>query len=227
MFLSATILDASAFARGLGLDPAMGGVCRVGSDFPIENRPIHFFPSGSMSYKNKSASLPRMLQSIERVLARHPEEKGIIHAQSYALTKSIEEHLKRTEHAHRLIVPESGFKSRLAALERHATSATPTVLLSPSMTEGLDLAGDLSRFQVLPKVPFPSLADPFIRARKDRDPAWYTWQAALTVVQATGRSIRSRSDHATTYILDSDFNMFMKNAGSILPEWWTKSVIYH
>lgn len=227
MFLSATILDPLAFARGLGLDPALGGVCKVGSDFPLENRPIHFYPSGSMSFKNKSASLPRMLKVIERVLARHQNDKGIIHAQSYALTKAIQESLTETVHASRLIVPESGFQSRLAALQRHADSPEPTVLLSPSMTEGLDLHGDLSRFQILPKVPFPSLADPFIRARKDRDPAWYTWQAALTVVQATGRSIRSREDFATTYILDSDFNMFMNNASGILPDWWTKSIIYH
>jgi Rad3-related DNA helicase len=95
------------------------------------------------------------------------------------------------------------------------------------MTEGLDLRDDLSRFQVIPKVPFPNLADPFVKAKKDRDPDWYQWQTALTIVQATGRSVRSAEDHCVSYILDSDFNHFLRNAESILPQWWKESIVFH
>lgn len=227
LFLSATILDAGAFARGLGLDPSQGGFCRVESDFPVGNRPIHFHPAGSMAYKNKAATIPRLLKFIERILEIHPNEKGIIHAQSYQLTRTIVDYLATTKHASRVLAPEAGFDQRKAYLAMHHESPEPTVLVSPSMTEGLDLHGDLSRFQVIPKIPYPALGDPFIKARMEHDERWYGWQTALTLVQATGRSIRSRDDRATTYVLDADFTQFMARCGAILPKWWKDAVIYH
>lgn len=227
VFMSATILDAAAFARGLGISPSNGGFCRVESDFPIENRPIHFFPVGSMSRKNIAASTPAMLRFIERILTKHANERGIIHAQSYALANTIKKHLDTTDHASRILMPEAGYGSRKQALDQHHSSDEPTVLLSPSMTEGLDLHGDLSRFCICPKVPYPSLGDPFVKARMEYDANWYGWTTALSLIQATGRSIRSREDHAVTYILDSDFENFMSRSGGIMPKWWTDSIQYH
>ena len=88
------------------------------------------------------------------------------------------------------------------------TSKEPTVLLSPSMTEGVDLKGDLSRFQVICKVPYPWLGDPIVRKRMNKFPNWYPLKTATTVVQAVGRSVRNSEDTAITYILDSDWQRF-------------------
>ena len=227
LFLSATILDGQAFVRGLGLDPGQGGIKRVPSDFPLENRLIHAYPVGSMSYRNREANTPKACRFITRILDRHLEDKGIIHANSYALQKAILEALSATPHASRLIYHDNQPGSREAAIAKHLSSPEPTVLLSPSMTEGLDLAEDLSRFQICAKVPYPSLADPFVKARMNHDPAWMTWQTALTLVQATGRSIRSREDRAVTYITDADFQNFMVRAESILPSWWRDAIVWH
>lgn len=227
LFLSATILDGAAFIRGLGLDGAQGGIKRVASDFPLENRLIHAYPIGSMSFKNIEANIPRACRFMTKILDRHREEKGIIHANSYRLQKAIVDALAETPHAHRVITHSSQPGSREAAIQQHVSSPVPTVLVSPSMTEGLDLAEDLSRFQVCAKVPYPSLGDPFVRRRMDYDPSWLTWQTALTLVQATGRSIRSRDDRATTYITDSDFQSFMARAESILPDWWKDAIVWH
>jgi len=91
------------------------------------------------------------------------------------------------------------------------------------MTEGLDLKGDLSRIQIITKVPYPFL-DPYNRTRMDRDPKWYQLQTALTLVQATGRSVRSEDDYALTVILDSDFQRFLSQNQDILPAWWLDSI---
>jgi Rad3-related DNA helicase len=104
------------------------------------------------------------------------------------------------------------------------TRDEPTVLLSPSMTEGLDLRDDLSRFQIVAKVPYASLADPYVKTRMELDPDWYQLQTALTLVQALGRSVRSSDDHAISYIIDGDFARFMSQAQSILPDWWLDSI---
>lgn len=226
LFLSATILDGKSFIRGLGLTGPEGGFLRVDSDFPLENRLIHYWPAGSMSFKNVETTTPKLVRHVEKILNRHGDEKGLVHTHSYKLTNAVVEHLRGTKHAARILTHDSTPGARDAAIQRHLNTDEPTVLISPSMTEGLDLSEDLSRFQVLSKVPYPYLGDPFVRARMDYDAGWYGWQTGLSLVQATGRSIRSRTDKAATYILDGDFDSFLARNGDIMPKWWRDAIVY-
>lgn len=224
VLLSATILDPRTFVRNLGLSPKQCGYLEVPSEFPLENRRIVFSPAGSMSFKNYEATLPKMLKKIEKVLNKHDGEKGIIHCQSYKTMNHILSHFKGTPHARRLLGHDPGMRSKKMALDIHAERQDGTVLLSPSMTEGLDLRDDLSRFQIVAKMPFASLADPYVKTRMQLDKDWYRLQTALTLVQSLGRSIRSAEDHATSYILDGDFGFFLKDAEQILPKWWVDAI---
>lgn len=225
IMMSATILDKKSFIRSLGIEGSQAGFLRLESEFPVENRLIHFYPMGKMSAAHQDKTIPAMLKMVEKILRKHSNEKGIIHCQSYKIQKIIADHFEGTPHGSRLLTHTS--KDRNDVINYHVRSEDPTILLSPSMTEGLDLRDDLSRFQIITKVPFPYIGDAFIKARMDRDPSWYMWQTALTLVQATGRSIRSATDSASTYILDSDFGYFLSRADSILPDWWKESVVYH
>ena len=101
-------------------------------------------------------------------------------------------------------------ETRESALQKHLNSSKPTVLLSPSMAEGVDLKGDLSRFQIICKVPYPWLGDPIVKKRMHKFPDWYALKTAMTVVQSVGRSVRNSEDTAITYILDSDWDRFYK-----------------
>jgi Rad3-related DNA helicase len=92
------------------------------------------------------------------------------------------------------------------------------------MTEGLDLRDDLSRFQVIVKVPYPPFKDPYVTARRQLDKRWYPWQTAMRLIQATGRSVRSETDFAETYIVDSDFGKFRRINRNLLPAWWLAAV---
>jgi ATP-dependent DNA helicase DinG len=92
------------------------------------------------------------------------------------------------------------------------------------MTEGIDLADDLSRWQVICKIPYPYLGDPQVARRKDIDAAWYDWKTCLTVVQSYGRSIRSSDDYAVTYVLDADFSTFVKRQQKRLPGWFLEAI---
>ena len=105
------------------------------------------------------------------------------------------------------------------------TSKQPTVLLSPSMTEGVDLKGDLSRFQILCKVPYPWLGDPIIRKRMKKYPSWYPLQTAMTVVQSVGRSVRNKNDKAVTYILDADWNKFYRKHKNLFCEDFKRLIV--
>lgn len=225
LITSATILDFNTFMRNLGIQRDNAVTISVDSEFPIENRPIFYRPVGSMSYKKIDATLPLMAAEIETLLTRYIAKKGIIHTNSYKVNKYICDYLRSTSHAKRIITHDSSKGSRERAVAEHLASKEATVLISPSMTEGLDLKEDLSRFQILCKVPYPAL-DPYTRARMERDGDWYQWQTCLKLVQATGRSIRSKTDRAHTYVLDADFSKFIQMNNRRLPKYWLDSIIW-
>ena len=77
------------------------------------------------------------------------------------------------------------------------------------MTEGVDLPNELSRIQILLKVPYLNTLDPILNARRQQDIDWYHWRTALTLFQAFGRSNRNMGDFSTSIILDSRFSYFI------------------
>jgi Rad3-related DNA helicase len=91
------------------------------------------------------------------------------------------------------------------------------------MAEGVDLRDDLSRFQVIMKVPYPFLGDPLIKRKMDINATWYPYQTTKILCQMLGRSIRNEFDNANTYILDSGFNDFYKRNRKLFPEWFAES----
>jgi Rad3-related DNA helicase len=91
------------------------------------------------------------------------------------------------------------------------------------MTEGIDLAEDLARWQVLCKIPYPYLGDPQVARRMELDPGWYDWRTCLSVVQAYGRSVRSEDDFAVTYLLDADFPSYLRRQRERLPQWFLEA----
>jgi len=53
---------------------------------------------------------------------------------------------------------------------------------------------------------------------------WYAWQTALRLVQTYGRSVRSETDHAATYVLDSQFTWFLQQHRDLFPEYFLEAI---
>ena len=115
--------------------------------------------------------------------------------------------------------------NRIDVYNFHINSGKPTILLSPSFTEGIDLVDELSRFQIIVKVPYPYLGDEFIKKKMKRVSGWYEWETAKTIIQASGRSVRNENDHCITYILDSDFGKFYNKNSHLFPKWYSDAII--
>lgn len=192
----------------------------VPSTFPVENRPIYAVSVGRMGYNYIEKTLPKIVRYIDDLLDEFKDQKGIIHATSYKIARYIEEN---SRHSHRLISHNSA--DRIERLTEHMQSKFPTVLLSPSMTEGVDLKGDLSKFQVIVKIPYASLADKQIKARMNEDSTWYANLAAVQMMQAYGRSIRSKDDVAVTFVLDSAFKYFVKSNDGLFCNWFKEAIL--
>lgn len=200
LLMSATILDEKVFSRSAGLKGA--SFVREPSPFSAEAFGIVYRPAGKMSKNHIQQTIPRMVKAVERILKDHPNDKGIVHCANYEVAKAI----GRIRNDRLLVQTNS--KDREPILKEHCSSKRPTIIVSPSMMEGLDLDGDLGRVQVLCKIPFPNMGDPVISAKMKSDREWYAWRTARSVIQAVGRCVRGRDDWAKTYILDESFGDF-------------------
>ena len=226
LIMSATILDFSTVMRNLGISRDNAEILAVPSEFPVENRPIFYRPVGLMNVDNIEKTLPKVGEKTAQIVGKYATKKGIVHTHSYRINKAVTEAVKNQNLGSRVITHSGDIQgSRDLAVQKHLESPDPTVLFSPSMTEGLDLKEDLARFQVICKVPYPYM-DPYVTARMQRDNAWYQWLTALTLVQSSGRAVRSKTDKAHTYILDESFGYFLTKNQRILPKWWTDSIIF-
>jgi Rad3-related DNA helicase len=214
-----------AIAECFGLDES--GLASLASDspFPLDQRRIEYRPVGALSKTTLARLEPVLFGEVAVILGAHPREKGLIHAPSYAAGRRLVAHFTSREPilARRLIWVEST-EAKTRALELHRASPAPTVLVSPSLREGVDLPDDFLRFQVVTKMPYPDLGDPWTAARQARDPRWYALETAKALVQAYGRSCRHAGDHGVTYILDGQFERFLAHYRVLLPPWFLDAV---
>lgn len=220
LILSATILDYQFYCETLGIKLDQVAFRSFDSPFPAEKRPVHFLPVGKMNAAEIDKTLPIMVEIVKDLLKQHANDKGIIHVHNYKVLKVLQEGIKDDR-----MLFQTGGDVREKILWEHSRSTDPTVLVSPSMTEGVDLRDDLSRFQIFCKVPFPYMGDEYVKRKMARSPKWYPFVTARTVVQAVGRSIRNERDWATTYILDTSWEWFLKQNRSMFPEYFLKALV--
>ena len=217
--VSATLLSKDVWAKNLGLEEKEVEFVKLGSDFPVENRTIHLEYAGSMNWNDKDATIPKLVTWLKDVcLKRHAGERGIIHAHSFDTASRIVKGVGDP----RLLLHSSGQDKR--EILRIHEARPDSVIVAPAFHEGVDLKDDLSRFQVIVKVPYPTTQDKVIAARMRDDPEWYSWLTALKIVQSYGRSVRSKEDHAVTYITDKSFDGFKKRAWHLLPVWFKEAL---
>ena len=178
-------------------------------------------PVAALSRARQAEQEPALFAEIAAILSAHPRDKGLLHVTSYAVARRLIADLARRApaEARRLIFVESS-DAKARALQQHRASPLPTVLVSPSLREGVDLPDDFLRFQIVTKMPYGDLGDPWTAARRARDPRWYALEAAKALVQTYGRSCRHADDFGTTYVLDAQFARFLQHYRPLLPEWF-------
>ena len=225
IYMSAYPGSKRVFCRSLGLDTDSVAWINLSSTFPVGNRHIYITPTGSMSRQNRPNSMSSFLYFTQEILDCHADTKGIIHCHSYELGQDIYNALLPTPHGKRLIFPKSA-EARDSAFQTHKDSKEPTIIISPSMTEGFDFVEDLARWQIIAKVPYPYLGDSQVAAKKEMDADWYILEAVKTIVQACGRIIRSDTDFGETYLLDSDFEQLYEKYEYMFPKWWSEALVF-
>ena len=205
IWMSATIGDVRTFAKMMGIRDYKA--LKLPSIFPVKNRQIYVCNKFNVNYRfvNDRASVNQLCEAIEVIVEKHKGENGIIHAGTYKLSNIISKFLSDRGYT---VWSHKDSKNRHGVLKLFRQHGG--ILVSPSLYQGINLEDDVSRWQIIVKIPFDSLSSNLVKYKKESQPGWYQYQAALKVMQAYGRSIRHKEDWAVTYILDSNFRIIKR-----------------
>jgi Rad3-related DNA helicase len=228
LLMSASIVSADETMRSLGFRGDYE-VVRLGSSFPVENRRVIVKPVGDMGRRREGKDDAAIVGCIRRILFKHCNDRVLVHTVSYDRADRLVRVLRGLFPA-RPIFAYVTANARQGALEEY--KGTPgSVLVGPSLDRGVDLPDDLCRVQVIMKVPYPHLGDKVVNKRfhsGGEGRVWYTMQTVRSLVQMTGRAVRSKDDYATTYILDKSFGeqLWSRGGRNMFPDWWKEAIVW-
>ncbi|MBS1268674.1 MAG: hypothetical protein MAG458_01406 [Nitrosopumilus sp.] len=219
IFMSATI-DKQSFCENMGFEKDdVAFVDTPKSPFPIKNRSVDLLNIKRLSYGSTEDDELEVIRTIDRILDEHSEQRGLILTSSIPRCQKILRYLspKNTKRIRICHSKNKDGKTQDEVITEHASDPTG-VLLSSSLWEGVDLKDDLSRFQIIAKVPYPNYKEKRTKAKMDKFPLWYTSQTLTKLLQGFGRSIRSEDDWARTYVLDTAVNNVFFKAQQMIPK---------
>ena len=197
VLMSATIIDHKKFAATLGI--SRYEYIEANSNFDPKQSPIYISNTNSINYTNKHIVIPKIAKQIVELCNLFKENKGIIHTHSLDITQLLQKYLTGSRFLFR-----NELKTNDDILNKHINTTDPTVLVSPSLTHGVDLKDELARFCIVVKLPYPPLNNKRIKRIFENDKQWYENQMLNTLVQMCGRATRSKKDYCNTYILDGN-----------------------
>ncbi len=218
ILMSATIVDKEVFAKNLGITKYK--YIDIPSTFEAKKSPIYCHTKFPLSYKTIDTNLPKIIDIVEQICENHKGEKGIIHTHSFAITRAVQNRLNSS----RFLYREEGTNNE-SIIREHNLRSDDTVLVSPSLTMGLDLKGDLGKWQIIIKLPYPSLANKRVKMLFEKDPDWYKMKMFVSLIQAAGRCTRTKEDESVTYILDGLSGKIIVENRNILPKHFLSRVM--
>jgi Rad3-related DNA helicase len=160
------------------------------------------------------------METLNDIAEDYYNEKGVIHTSSYSRGRKIYDsasskypYLEDNLYLHE---KEDDPDELIDSWQNSSSS----ILLSPSVMSGVDLKGDMCRFQILLKCPYPAM-DSRMKYITDSQPyGWnsYFERAMIRVVQSYGRGVRSSDDKCDFFVLDNDFEDLLSRRQA--PQWF-------
>jgi Rad3-related DNA helicase len=224
VFLSATVGSKDAFDDncGIKLNKNDSVIKRVDSTFDFSRSPIVFINRYKMNYNSIDENFEKVAEMCMQIMKKYQNERGIIHTGSYANTVKLEEILKKSEFANRIITYENSLDKTFAV--NRLNELKNGILVGPTLMEGIDLPDDLCRFNIIMKVPYPNTSDKLVRAKMNIFPTWYNSETSMNIIQSIGRGVRNEKDWCHTYILDACFDFLYKQTSGQYPNYVKKRI---
>ena len=204
--LTATLPDVRLYCSILGIDKDEICVGRVESPFSPENVKVICYTDAVLTSKEYDRNIDRAVEIVDEILTAQPD-RGIIHCTSFKQINDIRSRLTQ-KYFYRMIFDDQGLGKD--ELLEELKNNPHGVLVSASAHEGIDLKGDLGKFSVTFKAPFP-MWSPWVQAMDSRYYNYYHSQALSRFIQGLGRCIRKFDDKATIYLVDRCCGRFIKD----------------
>jgi len=214
IFMSGTI-NKMMFCRTMSVPEDQCAFIEVDkSPFPVKNRQIQFHNIRKINYRSTQDDYDAVFAKVKEILKFYSKEKGLILTTTKKHCSEIAEKM-----GDRIVIAHEGVEGkREKILNNHKNTKKPDVLVSPSLWYGVDLKDDLSRFQIILKAPYPSMADKRTRVKSERDPLWYQNKTVEKLLQGFGRSIRNENDYAETYVIDESCYILLCKMKRFVPK---------
>ena len=221
LFMTGTLGNKDKFCQWIGIDPKETYYIFVKSPFPKTNRPIIKSYIGSMSGRkgrNPNWRNPAAISKIQEIIKKHKHEKGVIHTSSNQQAWFIKKMLNNKN----AWVAQG--PTREDTIRRFEAAHKPVILIGAGLKDGVDFKGDKCRYQIMFKMPYPSLAGKQVNIRMHYDQSWYAYQTIMPLMQAYGRGIRDTDDYCVMYVLDSDFDRLLNQYKYLFNEYFLEAI---
>ena len=186
---------------------------------PVEHRICYYDPVGSMNFKERQTTAPKMAQRINELHERFGK-KTMVHCGAYVVAQMIYDSMPNKD-----ICILQDQSDREGSKNKFLTTEGQAIFLSVNFEEGLDLKGPEYPLNIIAKLTFENIADEFIKARNERDNyKRYNLNTAVATMQAAGRCTRSVKDYSETYILDASWQGFFNRNKRLLQPWFIASL---
>lgn len=217
----------SRWCNTLGLDPTDTAVLNVSMPFPKENRPIYTgYEIAEMAGGGDDENWGEIMQTLDKLSEQHDGLNGLVHTASYKRAERVYEDSSEYTNLKDNVIFHQGDDDSEVFIQRWQGS-DKDVVVTPSMTDGVDLAGPMCRWQALLKVPFPSIGDSRVDYLLNEKPGigwpWYYETTANSVIQSVGRAVRSKDDYASYYVLDESFEKLRSKVE--FPDWFEEAIV--
>jgi Rad3-related DNA helicase len=227
--LSSATIPGGNWLEEIGLGDKTVREISVGSTFPVDNRPVvcnldvgKMVSEYSDDEDNREMNKWDMAKRIMELAHHHDGEQGFVHCRSYKIMKMLSRQYRNhgtVELNGEAIDAGRWFNENVQLQDRYNREESleewfendKQVFFSVAMDEGIDLKGDVCRWQVLAKTLYPFMSKRMKRRKEyhyERDEGgkfwdYYNRQAVVQIQQAYGRGVRSKDDECVFYVLDS------------------------
>jgi len=226
IFSSATLPPKKVLCKRFGFSEDEVFYYSMPSQFDPEKAPIFSYPQPNMSYvPDMTRKRSKMGGVLASIIKEYPNQRGLILCNSYIEVEFYANYLaeKFPDCSRRLTVHARG--DNVESLLKDHTVKKDSVIISPALWEGLDLYGDLGKFLIISKIPYPDYNDPVIQGLKEIDKHRYFEDTIMKLLQGIGRVIRSIDDEADIHIPDAAFKTIYRYNRKLFSEDFQSRVV--
>lgn len=196
IFMSATLFESDLQVfKNMGLRVKM---LDMGTVIPDRNKTVFGYTS---KYEGKAKdATPEDVAAIVAPIAKMAGKAPVLVHTTYGRMIEQADALEELDDTLRAVIHDKEDKMEQVA----KWTKKGGVLFGAGVDTGLDLKGDKCRVNIIPRIRFPSLGDPWVKARKELKDGdrWYLLEALRVIMQSVGRGVRGKDDWCLTVILD-------------------------